>query len=85
MKSLITAMLILGSVSVFASTEGSHPCKEIKAACETAGFKKGDHKEKKGLYKDCVQPIMAGQTVPGVTVASDVVTACKDKKVAHHK
>lgn len=85
MKSLITAMVLLGSVSAFAGHEDSKPCKEIKMACESAGFKKGDHKDKKGLYKDCFQPIMSGQTVAGVTVGTDVVSACKEKKVAHNK
>lgn len=86
MKSLITALVLLGSVSAFAEHhENSKPCKEIKAACEAAGFKKGDHKEQKGLYKDCFQPIMAGQSVAGVTVGADVVNACKEKKETHKK
>lgn len=83
MKSLITALVLLGSVSAFAGHEDSKPCKEIKEACESAGFKIGDHKDKKGLMKDCMHPIMSGQSVAGVTVSADVIAACKAKKEAH--
>ncbi|MDG0816644.1 hypothetical protein [Bdellovibrio svalbardensis] len=82
MKSLIAAMIVFGSVNAFAQ-KGEHPCKEIKSACESAGFVKGEHKEKKGLYKDCMQPVMAGQSVAGVNVSADVVSACKAKKAEH--
>lgn len=82
MKSLIAAVIVLGSVSAFAQKD-NHPCKDVKAACESAGFIKGDHKDKKGLYKDCMQPIMNGQSVPGVNVGADVVAACKAKKAEH--
>ncbi|QDK37767.1 hypothetical protein [Bdellovibrio sp. NC01] len=86
MKSLIATMIVLGSVSAFAQGgEKNHPCQEIKKACESAGFVKGEHKEKKGLYKDCVQPVLAGQSVAGVTVGSDVVAACNAKKAEKKK
>ncbi|MGZ3744063.1 MAG: hypothetical protein ACXWRE_06945 [Pseudobdellovibrionaceae bacterium] len=85
MKVLITALILLGSINTFAQGNEGKPCLEIKSACEAAGFKKGGHKEKKGLYKDCLQPILAGQSVAGVTVGSQVVIACKEKKLAHHK
>lgn len=84
MKNLIAAMIILSSVSAFAQ-KGDHPCQQIKAACESAGFVKGEHKEKKGLFKDCMQPIMAGQSVAGVSVGTDVISACKAKKAEHQK
>ena len=84
MKSLIAAMIVMGSVSAFAQ-KGEHPCQQIKAACESAGFVKGEHKEKKGLYKDCMQPVMAGQSVAGVNVGADVVSSCKAKKAEHAK
>lgn len=88
MKSLIATMIVLGSVSAFAqgtAPKGEHPCKQIQAACESAGFVKGEHKEKKGLFKDCMHPILAGQSVAGVTVGADVVAACNANKAAHKK
>ena len=80
MKSLIGMMVVLGSLNAFAQGGmEAHPCKEIKAKCEAAGFKVGDHKDKKGLYKDCMQPIMSGQTVAGVSVTAEEINSCKTK------
>jgi hypothetical protein len=60
------------------------PCKQIIAACESAGFEKGMHKKDgKGLYKDCLDPILAGTAVSGVTVDPATVTACQEAKAKH--
>jgi hypothetical protein len=56
------------------------PCQTIATACEAAGFHRGGHKEGKGLWKDCVAPILDGRTIPGVSVASDDVKACQAKR-----
>jgi hypothetical protein len=82
MKYLNLAMLavFLPLAPSFAAAE--HPCKQIVTACQSAGFVKGDHKDKKGLWKDCVRPIKAGQTVAGVTIDPSVVQACTAKKAA---
>ncbi|HWU43561.1 MAG TPA: hypothetical protein VN132_08990 [Bdellovibrio sp.] len=86
MKSLIVSMMLLGSISSFAADQkGDHPCHKIEAACESAGFIKKHHNEKKGLYLDCMQPILAGNKVAGVNVADSDVAACKEKKAEHHK
>ena len=60
------------------------PCKQIIAACEAAGFEKGMHKKDgKGLYKDCMDPILAGTAVSGVTVDPATVSACQEVKAKH--
>jgi hypothetical protein len=82
----LMALIALASSTGFAREEAKgHPCHEIKKACQAAGFYKGGHKkgQEKGLYKDCFQDVLEGKSVPGVTVSSDVVTACKAKKDAH--
>jgi hypothetical protein len=62
------------------------PCKQIIAACESAGFEKGMHKKDgKGLFKDCLDPILAGQTVAGVTVDPSLVPACQAAKAKHQQ
>lgn len=59
------------------------PCKQIEQACRNAGFIKGDWKKGDGLWRDCVDPIVQGQTnVPGATkplpsVDGKVVADCK--------
>ena len=68
-----------------AASSDKHPCETLKKSCESAGFIKGGHKTKKGLYKDCMQPLMAGQAVEGVTAPADAVAACKAKKADHAK
>lgn len=78
------------SLSSFAADQGASqhppgPCKQIAQACEKAGFIKGDWKKGDGLWRDCVDPIMQGQTnVPGATkplptVDASLVSACKAK------
>lgn len=59
-------------------TEG--PCMKLKEACQAAGFEKGKHKEKKGLMKDCLKPLMHGETVAGVTVSAEDMAACKENR-----
>ncbi len=58
------------------------PCKKMMDACKAADFAKGDHTMKHGLFKDCMQPLLAGEAVPRVTIASDLVAACKKIKDA---
>jgi hypothetical protein len=83
MKYLNIAMLavLLPFASSFAS---GGVCKQANQAivksCEDAGFVKGGHKTGKGLYKDCVQQIKAGQTVTGVTFDQSLLQACKNKR-----
>jgi hypothetical protein len=62
----------------------AQPCKQIEQACSSAGFVKGEAKEGKGLFKDCVQPILHGQSVNGVTVDPSIVAACKQRMHRRH-
>jgi hypothetical protein len=83
--SILSVLVLASSLVAFSASAGTTPCKDIKSACEAGGFTKGGHKkDNKGLYKDCMQKVMAGETVPGVTVTADQVTACKAKKEKHH-
>jgi hypothetical protein len=65
--------------------EKEGPCKEIKEACEKAGFVKGEAKEGYGLWVDCIDPIMKGTSQPGKAkkplpaVRSDLINACRAK------
>ena len=64
--------------------EKEGPCKEIKDACLKAGFVQGEAKEGKGLWKDCINPLIQGTTakksvLPLPTVTPAVVAACKAK------
>src|SRR5438067_2418594 len=84
-----SAVLFSFALPAFANDENpgkaQGPCKQVEKACEGAGFIKGDWKKGDGLWRDCINPIMQGQTsVPGGTkplpsVDSSVVAACKAK------
>ncbi len=76
-------IVLLGSITLLIgslSYAEMGPCKNIKSACESAGFTKGGHKEGKGLHMDCMKLILEGQSVAGVSVDPAIVTACKEKK-----
>lgn len=79
MKTLMIAMFIL-VLPASQSFAFEKPCKEIVKACEAAGFLPGGHKEKKGLWKDCVQPLKAGRPVAGVSVDPGILQACSERK-----
>ena len=85
---VFTLVVLAFAIQAVASPNGAQapaPCKQIAEACKTAGFVKGDWKNGDGLWRDCVDPIVQGQTtVPGgtkplPTVDQTVVAACKAK------
>jgi hypothetical protein len=82
----VTVVTIVLMLSTLSFAEGGHdeplpkPCQTIATACEAAGFHRGGHKEGKGLWKDCVAPILDGRTIPGVVVSGDDVKACQAKR-----
>lgn len=89
MRIVLAAALIALTTSAFAEEKGEGkaegPCKEIKEACEKAGFVKGEAKEGYGLWVDCIDPIMKGTAQPPKakkplpSVSPDLVGACKAK------
>jgi hypothetical protein len=60
-----------------------HPCHKVEAACKAAGFAKGGGKIGKGLFKDCVEPVLRGQAVAGVTVDPTEAQACAAVRAKH--
>jgi hypothetical protein len=71
------------SASVPAGGGQEHPCKAIAKACEAAGFVKGGEAQGKGLMRNCIKPLMEGQTVAGVSVSPEEIQACKAKRAEH--
>src|SRR4051812_29788423 len=89
MKSAILVMmgsLVMAPLTAQAAGDAaSHPCEQIKKACEAAGFIKGEAKQGNGLWVDCIDPVMRGQaqpkkaTKPLPPVDAALVAACKAK------
>ena len=84
-KTAIIATLSCAGFTAMAQQDVKEgPCKQIVEACTKAGFVKGEAKEGKGLWKDCIDPIMQGTTakkatLPLPTVDAATVTQCKQK------
>jgi len=61
------------------------PCRQIRAACEQAGFKPGGAHEGIGIQSDCIHPLMQGTpqrakaAKPLPTVDPALIAACKAK------
>jgi hypothetical protein len=62
---------------------GSQPCKKLMEACKAAGFVKGQAQAGKNIMKDCMKPLMTGQSVSGVTVDAGDIQACQAKHHGH--
>lgn len=62
------------------SEQRDSPCIKIMDACKIAGYNKTSVADKKSLSKDCIQPVLNGQKVEGVSVNQSDVDACKAKK-----
>jgi hypothetical protein len=90
----VASMLVFGSLSAWGAAPAtsapatpavSNPCEQVKEACSKAGFISGEVKEGKGLWADCIEPIMQGTTPPKgavlkmPTVDAATVAACKAK------
>jgi lipoprotein-anchoring transpeptidase ErfK/SrfK len=60
------ALLILGLVATVtvAAAQNQGPCREIRLACESAGFAQGAAREGVGLQFHCIIPIMQARAQP---------------------
>ena len=79
----LTTLVILASQLTSAAEPAEQrdsPCIKIMDACKIAGYNKTSVTDKKSLSKDCIQPVLNGQKVEGVSVNQSDVDACKAKK-----
>ncbi len=53
-------------------------CRDVVKACKAGGYTRGGDKK---LWKECMHPIMLGQTVKDVTVDANKVKACRDHRI----
>jgi len=65
-----------------AKHELNHPCMNIAVLCEEAGFRLSKAVPGKNIWRDCVKPIVAGQTIASVTPSSVDIQGCQAKKSA---
>jgi hypothetical protein len=83
------AMAVEPAVPAKSDSGKDHPCRTLRKAaieaCSSAKFEKGKSKEHKGLFKDCVRPIMDGKAVEGVVIDAAIVKGCQERKAAKGK
>ena len=84
LSAFVVYLLLAGFSAVAAKKEkkGSHFCVDVKKACEKAGFAKGNAKVGKGLWRDCIEPIMQGKTESKSNLPAidpEIVKGCKAK------
>jgi hypothetical protein len=82
MKNLTCLLMMTSLVSLSMAHANEGPCRQIKKACENAGFVKG--KEGRGLWVNCIAPIMQGtvsqnSVLPLPADDPSLVAACKQK------
>jgi hypothetical protein len=68
-----------------AKPDADNPCTQVESACRSAGFLDGESKEGKGLWSNCIEPVMQGRPEPKGTklplprIDHKVVAACHAK------
>jgi hypothetical protein len=69
-----------------AKPDDAHPCNAITSACKNAGFIDGGSKLGKGLWDECIEPLMHGTPqskeakLPLPQVSPQLVAACHAKE-----
>lgn len=81
-KVYIALMLtaIFGVQQVFAHDDDNKSCEAIVNACLDAGFVK-EKSEDKGMWKNCMKPLILGKSVDKVKVEESDVKACRSHKI----
>ncbi len=64
-------------------SDDSKPCASIAKACMDAGYSQGS--TDKRFWKDCMKPVILGQSVKDVNIDSDTVKMCRADKIAQMK
>lgn len=88
LRMTIAGMALIAASQVFAASDAdtamassdSKPCMQIAKACKAAGFSRQAGPSKR-FWKDCMKPVVLGQSVKGVNVDKGTVQACRTDKV----
>src|SRR6476469_5841867 len=80
-RTTLILMAILAAQQVFAAESASdRSCSTIADACLAAGFVKTESTTK-GIWHDCMRPVILGKTVTGVSINATVVKSCRADKI----
>ena len=80
-RTILMLMAMLAAQQVFAAGSASdQSCSTIADACLAAGFVKTESTTK-GIWNDCMRPVILGKTVSGVSINASVVKSCRADKI----
>lgn len=85
MRKIRILLMLAATLSIQASfaddmSPRSRDCATIAKACVGAGYVRAENANKK-FWQDCMNPILLGKVVEGVTIDPGVVKACRDDKI----
>jgi hypothetical protein len=84
-RTVLMLMAILAAQQVFAANSASEKsCSTIADACLAAGFVKTESTTK-GIWHDCMRPVILGKTVSSVSIDASVVKSCRADKIRELK
>lgn len=64
--------------------ESDKSCVTVVKACKDAGYTRNDNSDKQ-FWKDCMKPLLMGQSVKNVTLEGDVAKTCRQTKIEKMK
>lgn len=77
---MLTILALLGVLGLDSAHAGENPCREVAKVCRQQGYgTDGIRSSGAGLIKDCLQKVIAGQTLPRVQVRFETLSACKER------
>ena len=80
-RTILMLMAIVAAQQVFAADSArDKSCSTIADACLAAGFVKTESTTK-GIWHDCMRPVILGKTVSGVSINASVVKSCRADKI----
>ena len=88
MTALVFMLSIITAGSALAdSINHKAPCKLVEKACYDAGYVRGLYHDGDGkdLDKSCLQPLMLGQSVPGLKLDSETLQKCVEAQALRDK
>lgn len=78
---LTLAAIITSSVAFAHDPNHGKACDTVANACLKAGYVRSESATK-GIWDNCMKPLMLGQTVKGVKVDANITEACRTDRIA---
>lgn len=69
-----------GMMMPAASDVATKECDSIANSCLSAGYNNNNTQDKR-FWQDCMRALLLNQTVSGVNVSADEISACRDAKI----